>query len=387
MGEGGGGSYGGGGGGVGGGGSFNPLFGPISNDPGMATGQIIGQSWLQYTGIKALGEMLFRGSIPNDIDQFPKQYEFVTTRLTPGMRIYNPFVKMNFQFHALPTPDAIKYIMSFIFFKTPAYEPYGPEVSVLYQDNEFDNNITEMFKKFQKSIQGDTFNTDGTELQGFIGNLFIGNGLKYTPYNGRIIPYKTIIDDRERPWVWGNGEFACVLTDDEKGKTRTYMGYIGLGLDPFRTTTTIPRRSKEHPAYALTKFEGFRNAVYLSARWKLSKPVVQVTNPLLPNSRGPSTHVVQVTNPLLHPRSSGGLVQPPVKAVTYQLPPGWVIDKDDKGEIFYACDAQDITQWERPQPEDDCIPHDWVIKYHEGKKFYACIKTGHRQWELPTEKC
>jgi hypothetical protein len=386
----------------------------------------LGQAGLQYMGLKALADMLFRGSIPSDIDQkVTKEYEFVTTRLTTGMRIYNPFFKLNVPFHMLPTPDAIKYIMSFIFFKTPAYEPYGPEVSVLYHDPKFDEEIKNSFSKFQNSIGNDTFNVDGSELPGFIGNLFMGDGLKYKldsklMPSGKIEPYKTIIDDRERTWVWYEGGFWCVLTDEDKKKTSTYIGAMGLGLNPFRYTLTIPNRSKEHPAYALNKFIGFRNAVYLSARWKLSKPVgpsqpVVQTNPLLQN---PSGQPVVQTNPL----HKNPTVQPEkrVENVKYQLPPGWVIDKDDDGNTFYACDAQDRTQWEPPteeclplgwkigyntlgekfyacyaqkitqfdRPTEECLPLGWKIGYNKsGKKFYVCNKTGKSQWERPTQPC
>jgi len=327
-------------------------------------------------------------------------YEFVTTRLTTGMRIYNPFRKLNIPFHLLPTPDAIRYIMSFIFFKSPALEPYGPEVSILYQDSQFDESIKNLFEKFLPSITSGTFNVDGSELPGFIGNLFIGNGLKY---NITIKPHKTIIDDRERPWAWNDREeaFTSLLSSEDRAKTRTYIGAIGLGLDPNKTTKTIPNRSKEHPAYALNMITGFRNAIYLAARWKLSTtkaPVVQlprVVQPLpvvqLPRVVQNPLPVVQnplpvVQNPLPVVQNRPRVVQPLPVVQTSAIPSGWVKLISEDGEPYYECEHTEVTQWDIPT--EACLPAGWKqIKLRDGRKAYQCEYTGVSQLAVPTKPC
>lgn len=245
-----------------------------------------------------------------------KPYEFVITRLTKGMRIPIPFVKINLPFHLLPTPDAIRYIMSFFLYKSPTLEPYGPEVSILYQDSAFDKAIKAQYTKLLPGINGETFNKDGSELYGFIGNLFVGNGLPYT-----VIPYNTIIDDRERPWTYdrSNSGFKSMLASEHQKKTSTWVGYFGMGLNPNKIEKTIPNRSREHPAYALNVFSGFRNAVYVAARWKLTNT---------PND--PFT----VVNPL--------------RTTDQPLPPGWVEQKD-RNETWYVCSKTGTTRWERPK--------------------------------------
>ena len=226
-----------------------------------------------------------------------KPYEFVITRLSKGMRIL-PFVKINLPFHLLPTPDAIRYIMSFFLFKSPTLEPYGPEVSILYQDSEFDKAIKAQYTKFLPSINGETFNKDGSELYGFIGNLFVGDGLPYP-----VIPYNTIIDDRERPWTYDSNDrgfsgFKSMLASKNQRKTSTWVGYFGMGLNPNKMEKTIPNRSRVHPAYAFNVLSGFRNAVYVAARWKLTnapKTPFTVVNPLLPTVNALPTGWTQIT--------------------------------------------------------------------------------------------
>lgn len=241
-------------------------------------------------------------------------YEFVITRLTKGMRII-PFVKINLPFHLLPTPDAIRYIMSFFLYKSPTLEPYGPEVSILYQDSEFDEAIKAEYTKFLPSIKLEMFNKDGSELYGFIGNLFVGNGLPYT-----VIPYNTIIDDRERPWTYNSyyKGFMSMLDSVNQKKTSTWVGYFGIGLNPNKIEKTIPNRSREHPAYALNVFSGFRNAVYLAARWKLTNT---------PND--PFT----VVNPL--------------RTTDQPLPKGWV-EQTDGTDTWYFCKKTETTRWAPP---------------------------------------
>ena len=153
--------------------------------------------------------------------------------------------------------------------------------------------------------------------------------------------------------------FNKIHTD---GKINLSTALPGFGYNKNRRLVYLDTDEEFH----LGTQEGFRNAFYLSARWRLSKPV------------GPSQPVVQ-TNPL----HKNPTVQPPPG---WELPPGWKIKKDKiDGATYYDCEATKTTQWAPPTKE--CLPLGWKIKHVKGKKYYDCDSTGVRRLDPPTEEC
>lgn len=307
----------------------------------------VGLQYLQYRGLMTIFG-LDRGASPAESDNALKElvkayklYDFVKTRAPSGMRIYNPFMKAHLPFAVLPTASVIKYALSFIFIDSPTLEPYGDEVSVIWRDSEFDRALEDYYKDDSKSKVS-------INMPGFKGNLFVGDGIfikgtqiDVTKY---VKPWETVIDANGLPWTLKRklvkekngrntlmyGPFALLIsTEDQTVKNAIKsVRTSGNALKALRGTSshiipsreTISPRSVEHPAYDLTHFTGFRNAVYLAARYKLKlngKP--ETVNPM---------HALRASNDA--------------------LPRGWSKIVEN-GETYYQCDDVNVeSTWYKP---------------------------------------
>lgn len=364
----------------------------------------LSQAGWNYMAIKGLSDMLGSGSKPTkeQIEHFESEYikyNFVTSRVRKGMRIYNPFMKAHLPFTVLPKPSVIKYALSFIFTESPTLEPYGDEVNVIWRDTDFDNKIRDIYNK------GDNLSLDN---HGFKGNLFIGDGIfiegKKINMSKYVVPYKTIIDEKGLPWTYDDKSAKFILsikTESVNIETRkAVMNASKRGLLSRSQTTLseVSSRSFKHPAYDFSTFTAFRNAVYLAARYKLKaygKPVEEPTggpvatvNPMAAAASALSVAKV-VTNAKPTP-STFEMAKAAAKAAASDLPKGWVYITNDGDHSYYKCVADtDIPSvWDKPK--DSCaLPKGWKELISDyGEKYYECENANVESvWDKPTAAC
>lgn len=340
------------------------------------------------------------------------RYDFVTTRVRQGMRIYNPFLKAHVPFVLLPKPSAVKYALSFIFTQSPSYEPYGDEVNRIWEDKEFDKAIDTIYLRKMNSGTDDMFG-DLNANYGFIGNLFVGKGVATIPADMlKANKNKTIIDEKGLPWTYDQQKDGFVVLGGTADKTkRSWGNFMKMRGVTALFRGNIGARSVEHPAYDLKNKKGFRNAVYLAARYFLkayganekppgmSTSSVTTVNPMqqqvqpdprLQEEKRQANAAARVRAEAQRQRQQREAAPPPPPPPPQPAKPqdlmGWTKETSNN-RTYYKCNLTGVMQWKPPAYETPCDLLGWTKeKANDGAIYYECDATGVTQWDPPTRK-